>query len=166
MTRCDESMLSRYLDSELSLAQRGELERHLAVCDRCLREVQTLRSMDRLLRRWGTRREPIPVPTERRLQRSIETKPSRLSSILALGRLMPAAFGTTAAALLVLVTVNLGSYTGGTGAGRHDMAPSRNALERVSAPLVKARRVSAILGARPSVSPSLVQKRRGDFSIQ
>jgi anti-sigma factor RsiW len=53
--------LTAYADGELSLAQRGRVERHLASCAACARELDSLRASDRILR--GT--SPPPPGRER-----------------------------------------------------------------------------------------------------
>lgn len=42
--------LTAYVDGELSLAQRGRVERHVASCPACARELDSLRTSDRILR--------------------------------------------------------------------------------------------------------------------
>ncbi len=164
MTKCDAALLARYLDRELPLSDRLKVEGHLAGCDSCRRELQTLRKLDRVLRDWGARRTPIPVDTERRVLVSVMRKQRSIQPILAFGRVMPAAVGTTFAALLVLASVNLGPYLGSSVASKQAVAPSRSALEKVSAPLVKARRVSAMLGVRSPQTADYLQRHR--LSIQ
>lgn len=165
MIRCDVSLLSRYLDAELTLPERRGVEIHLATCTRCRSELEAIQRTDRALRSWASRREPIPLTTEERVLASSE-KRSRVSSILALSRVMPAALGSSVAALLVLATVNAGIVNTPSVASRQTPGPSRSVLEKRSAPLVNARRVSAILGERPSDQESIIPLHRTTFNIE
>lgn len=165
MIRCDVSLLSRYLDAELTLPERRGVEVHLATCAACRSELEAIRRTDRMIRSWASRREPIPLATEERVLASSE-KGGRLTSILALSRVMPAALGSSIAALLVLATVNAGMVNTPSVASRQIPGPSRSVLEKRSAPLVNARRVSAILGERPPGPRSIVTLHRTNFNIE
>jgi predicted anti-sigma-YlaC factor YlaD len=145
---CDTATLSRYLDSELTLPQRVDFEAHLAGCQPCRELLDEFQRLDVVLRDWGASREPIPLETERRIQASTVRR-SRSRSILSAGRVMPAAVGTTMAALLVLTTVNLSSLIPSHQGANANAGPPRKVLIAQSAPLVQARRVSAISGGRP-----------------
>ena len=165
MIRCDVSQLSRHLDEELTLPDRRRVEAHLATCAACRSELEAIRRTDRAIRSWAAAREPVPLATERRVLASTEHR-NPLSSILALSRLMPAALGSSIAALLVLASVNAGLVAPPSVASRQDPGPSRSVLEKRSAPLVNARRVSAILGQRVPGQGSDAVRHHANFDIE
>lgn len=165
MNPCDVSLLSRYLDAELTLPERRAAEIHIAQCSVCRSELEAMRQMDHLFRAWSAPREPLPAATDRRIHASI-AKRSRLSSVLAFSRFMPAAVGSSVAALLVLITVNMGGLAPSSLATRQEPGPSRSLLEKRSAPLVNARRVSAILGSRAPAQEGDVPWRHGNVHIE
>lgn len=164
MIRCDVILLSAYVDNELTLPERRRLEAHLAVCAACRSELEAIQRTDRMIRSWAATREPVPVITERRVLASTEKK-TALSSILALSRVMPAALGSSIAALLVLASVNAG-LVAPQAAPRTNSGPSRSVLVKRSAPLVNARRVSAILGSRPTGQGAEALPHHTHFDIQ
>ena len=107
MISCDHDILSLYLDGALTLPQRVHLESHLRVCEACARELEVMRRIDLVVESWGAIRTPVPAATNQRVLRSVERK-RRLGPLGDIGRMVPAAFGTGIAALLVLVSVNAG----------------------------------------------------------
>ncbi len=165
MTPCDVSVLSRYLDGDLTLPERRSVEVHVGTCAPCRSELDAMRHVDRIIAVWGSRREPLPDTTEARIRSSM-AKRSKLSSILAFGRVLPAAVGSSVAALLVLTTINIGVLTSSSLATRQDPGPSRSLLEKRSAPLVNARRVSAILGGRAPNQGEAVTWHHSNFTIE
>ena len=52
MSPCDEQLLSRFLDDELSASQRSDVEAHLAACPACAGHVSFLRETSGLLRAY------------------------------------------------------------------------------------------------------------------
>ncbi|MGI8968423.1 MAG: zf-HC2 domain-containing protein, partial [Chloroflexota bacterium] len=102
---CDFDLLSLYLEHGLTLPRRVRLEEHLRTCSTCRRELRELRRVDQVLSPWCALRSPVPASVENRVARSVRRR-RRLKPLFALSRVMPAAVGTTAAALLVLVSVN------------------------------------------------------------
>lgn len=165
MIRCDVSLLSRYQDAELTLPERRGVEVHLATCAACRSELEAIRRTDRIFRSWAACREPIPPAVEQRVLMSAD-KGSRVSRILALSRVMPAALGSSIAALLVLASVNAGIVGSPAAATHQATVPSRSTLEKRSAPLVNARRVSAILGERAPGSGTVTPLHRTNFNIE
>jgi anti-sigma factor RsiW len=162
--RCDVSLLSRYLDAELTLPERRGVEVHLATCTACRSELEAIRRTDRVFRAWASQREPIPRAAEERVLAS-SARGRRLSSILALGRVLPAALGSSIAALLVLASVNAG-IVNTPSVNRQAAGPSRSALEKRSAPLVNARRVSAMLGERAPGQGTVIPLPHTNFNIE
>ena len=166
MNTCDPYVLSQYLDRELDLAAHREVEQHLRSCSVCRDELRSLRRMDRVLVTWGVRRRPLPIETEKRILRAVEGR-RRPRRALALSRMMPAAVGSSIAALLVLMSANFARFD--------QQAPSPTSSAYTSAmqrtinqqeqPLVASRRTSAILGGpgmmrmqvqpQPHMSPRL-----------
>lgn len=106
MTACDIHVLSRFVDGELPPPRFREVAEHVRDCRDCQRELHRLRHMNHVLWSWGSRRETIPAATEMRVQRSVERR-RRLRPLFALSRMTPAAVGSSIAALLILVSVNL-----------------------------------------------------------
>lgn len=153
MTSCDLDVLSLYLDGSLALPARVQLEDHLRRCRPCSDELELLGAMDRMLLSWGEVRTPVPGVTHDRIMRSVDRK-RRLVGVLSLGRMMPAAVGTSAAALLVLVTVNLsGLYRNPASTPTPVQQNVPGKIVRQSAPLIHQRRTSAILGSYGAQPP-------------
>jgi anti-sigma factor RsiW len=107
MTACDSAALSQYLDSELPPRERLGLEKHLRGCATCRQELAVLRRMDQVIVDWGARNVPVPSVTESRIQESVNRRRS-LGPLVSVSRMMPAAVGSCAAALLLLVSANIG----------------------------------------------------------
>ena len=148
MNACDLDILSRYLDGDLSLPARRDMDRHLASCRDCAGELDALRRNDHMLWSWGLRRAQLPASVDQRIIRNVK-KRRRLGPLVAVSRMMPAAVGTTVAALLVVVSVTLtGQYSQRTG---NVALPSPNTEQRAimkqSKPLIHNRRTQAIVGA-------------------
>ena len=154
MKHCKPYGLSRYLDGELRLPDRRKIEAHLKACRHCTAELDVLRRLDREVRLWSERRRPIPVQSEMRILESVDRRhPAR--AVRALGRLMPAALGSSIAALLVLVSVNWSSLNP---AGTHlspQAAPVPIQQSRASQPplALDVVRVRQITGQRVSAHP-------------
>lgn len=156
MMSCDFDMLSRYLDGDLPLPVRRELDVHLAQCARCARDMEILSRNDRVLRAWGQRHTAVPATVEHRITRDIGRR-RRLGPLIAFSKMMPAALGTSAAALLVLVTASLGgSYMQReSGNAATASAASRSAIVKQSAQLIMNRRSQAIVAGRPVQQPDV-----------
>ena len=148
MNKCDLDQLSLYLDGGLTSSSRLELERHLLGCAICRDELAGLRRVDQVVTTWGSRRTPIPAATEARLAGKIAAR-RRFGFLLGLSRMAPAAVGSSIAALLVLVSVNLSSLYGPATVAGGPNGPTEEArvFQKQSQPLVKARRTSALLGS-------------------
>lgn len=154
MTSCDDTTLSRYLDGELDPKHRGELEQHLALCPRCSQELAELQRVNRLLSDWGASQVPVPPVSQRRVVGAIERR-RRLTPLITLSRMTPAAVGSCIAAVLVFMTFNLGNLHQSrlpSSAGTQPVT-MQTIVQRQSAPLLSARRGSAIAGARIASSP-------------
>lgn len=156
--KCDFDVLSHYLDGMLTLPGRIDLEKHLQRCGPCRAELETLRGVDRTVGRWGARRVGVPAATDARIVRSVGRK--RVASLLSLGKLTPAAFGTTAAALLVLVSVNLGSIVPASPQTAAVGYVASTKIVKQSAALIRARRISAIIGGYPVQRSAVVTVHR------
>lgn len=145
MTRCERQKLSQYLDGELPFPDAVSVRRHLAQCQRCQDEMKSLREVNQALAAWGAQQLPVPPRTDVRVRQSWE-RSHALSPVLSWAKMMPAAVGTSAAALLLLVTANIGSFLH----TQQPTAPSVAAVENIrglarqSRPLLLARRASAI----------------------
>jgi anti-sigma factor RsiW len=158
---CNPYGLSRYLDAELQLADRSEIEAHLKVCHRCTKELELLRRLDRELRAWGQRRRAMPVQSEMRILESVDRR--RLARpVRALARMMPAAVGTSIAAVLVLLSVNWGLVNSGSTHVASQAATVRIQRSRIiQAPLaVDVVRVRQITGQRGNPHSDLESRYR------
>lgn len=151
MIACDVDLLSQYLENALPLPRRREVEAHLKVCAPCERELDELRRIDSILLSWGSRQAPIPISAERRITGSIERR-KRFAALFTVGKMMPAAVGSTIAALLVLVSVNTGMLVQNGQPSNFLPRPTVSAknIAKQSAPLLAARRSSAILSGHPA----------------
>jgi predicted anti-sigma-YlaC factor YlaD len=157
MKGCKTDALSLFLEGGLSVAEHRDVAEHLRSCARCRQELAALRQVDRVVAAWGASRAAVPAHTEARIQRSVE-KRHRFAPFLALSKMMPAALGTSMAALLVLVTVNLTPlYRGGVtqSPGTAHIVASK-ALKDRSAPLrfQRGKSLHRLIAARCSKSTS------------
>jgi anti-sigma factor RsiW len=73
----DPALLLAYLEEELTVAQREQLERHLGSCRECASELQALQAMDRLLKE----RTAAFHLDERELAGSINGEPRNLEQV-------------------------------------------------------------------------------------
>jgi hypothetical protein len=94
-------LLSEYLDDELGLEERATVDRHLAVCEDCRTELETLR---RLARALAEEKVPsVPVDLEARIGRRLDeatlVRPTRWRFAV------PATIAATLAAVGLLVAV-------------------------------------------------------------
>ncbi|HLJ65977.1 MAG TPA: zf-HC2 domain-containing protein [Chloroflexota bacterium] len=166
MSSCSLNSLSLYLDGALSLPELRRLESHLAGCPKCRDELQTLRRLDRVITEWGARRTPMPAAAQFHVSRSLERR-RRLGPLARASRVMPAAVGTSVAALLVVLSVNLGVLVPtqrGVAVPSYSQAAAQR-LARQSAPLVDARRSSAILGGHAVTPAARASVRRQQLGI-
>jgi len=157
MMSCDIDALSRYLDDELPLAERRCIDLHLAQCAACSHEVELLARNDKIIHAWGERNTSMPIALESRISRNIGRK-RRFGPLLAFGKMMPAALGTSAAALLVLVTAALGGpyVQRGQGSAASSAVETHSALVKQSAPLIMNRRTQAIAAGNSVQQPSVI----------
>lgn len=164
--QCDFDVLSLYIDGELGTSRRQILELHLNECDSCRTRLSELRANDRLLVQWGAVREPMPVATHSRIMRDIQPH-SMVAQLLKWSRMMPAAVGTTAAAFLVLLSVNMGPLLG-LGVNQSATSSTRMAhlIATQSAPLLKERRTTAILPGRDTTAQASQLRRSLQFEIE
>lgn len=158
MNHPDPDFLSRYLDGDLGLPVQLELERHFKCCPVCSGEIEQLRRVDVAVASLADRSVIMPVATDSRIRDSVERR-RRLAPLFALSKMMPAAVGSSIAALLVLVSVNRGLMypNGNFQPPQAAHAQANPALVKQATPLRNARRASALLGtgagpARPSAS--------------
>ncbi|HZU12858.1 MAG TPA: zf-HC2 domain-containing protein [Chloroflexota bacterium] len=103
---CDVVALSRYLDGELPPEQYRAVAEHVVACAPCRAELTALREINRLMVDWGSRNVPLPIDAANRTRAEIGRR-ARFPRLLALSRASSAAVGTAAAALLLMVTMNL-----------------------------------------------------------
>lgn len=155
MTCCAPEALSRYVDGELSIADRGQINRHLRVCVTCTRELTRLRELDDVLRTWGAQISPLPTSADLRITQTVQRRRDAplLRGFSAISRMAPAAVGSSIAAVLVLLSVNLHSGYPTRSASEIAWATQQSSVKRQAAPLLKARRSSAILGGQVKVAP-------------
>lgn len=148
---CDVDRLSRFLEGDISPGEYRVTAQHLRVCAQCREALAGLGRVDRVVSAWGSRREPIPVATERRLHASISRR-RRMRPLAAASRMMPAALGTTVAALLVLVSTNFATLYSGRAqpSGPSVTVVATKTLRKQSAPLLYARGKSAVTSSRPT----------------
>lgn len=153
MTNCDLDTLSRYIDGDLSPLDRGQVNGHLASCGYCSSEVARLRAMDDVLRAWGAHRAPVPAAAERRITDTVRRRrrSSTARRFLSASRMTPAAVGSTIAAVLVLLSVNMHGAYDTRSASEVAWASQQSSIKRQAAPLLKARRSSAIQGGQIKV---------------
>jgi anti-sigma factor RsiW len=151
---CNLDALSRYLDNELPLPQRVDLDRHLAECVRCARELEMYRHNDQVIRSWGRRVSIMPSRLEQRIVRDVGRR-QRLGPLLALSRMMPAAVGTSAAALLVFVSATFGGLYANRGVAPQAAAtPMKQTVVHQAARLIMNRRLQAIVGTGANTTVS------------
>ncbi|MBV9281023.1 MAG: zf-HC2 domain-containing protein [Chloroflexi bacterium] len=155
MTPCDPGQLSLYLDGVMSPKDRARMEAHIARCPTCTREMEELQRLDRVLVEWGARRMRLPADTDGRIRRSVDGRRSR--PLRAVSRMMPAAVGTTVAAILVALGANLGwLYQSQSHLGPPAVA-ARSTISQ-SSPLVNAGRIAEIHGRYWSGRPDPAAK--------
>ncbi len=154
MTCYEQDALSRYVDGELSPLERGHINGHLRSCSACSREIARLRAMDDILRAWGTRRAALPQAADKRINDTVRRRrqTGAVRTFLSVSRMTPAAVGSTIAAVLVLLSVNMHGAYSARSASEIAWASQQSSIKRQAAPLLKARRSSAIQGGQINVS--------------
>lgn len=159
MTHCDTDALSLFLDGDLPIAQHRAVAEHLRACADCRDELAALRRLDQLITAWGSARAPIPTETEARVHQSVE-KRRGLRPVFALSRMMPAALGTSVAAVLVLLTANLTPlYRGSAQPTPSTSEPmAAKLLKQQSAPLRYQRGKTAFVGTYTAPPPAIVDR--------
>lgn len=166
MAACDVDSLSRYLDGDLSPRERHQLALHLRACPACRAELALLRRLDGTIVAWGAHRAPVPDETERRIQESVNAQ-RKVSRFVAFSRMMPAAVGSSIAALLVLISANLGwLYQPASNLAQVDAAHVQRIVKSNSEPLQNARRLSAILGSQTQAPTQPQVLRHGHFNLE
>lgn len=162
---CDTDALSLYVDGELSLPRSRALEQHLRTCSSCRVELDHLRQINRVLFTWGAMREPVPLRTEQRINNSLRQR-SPWSRLVWLGHVMPAALGTTVAALLVLLTASRGWLPARPATNHSDGRAMAQLIARQTRPLVNERRVTAILPSRNLTATTGPIRHQVQFDIE
>jgi hypothetical protein len=114
-----------------------------------------------VIRAWGLRRTPVPAELELRINQAVRRR-RRFGPLLALSKMMPAAVGTSVAALLVLVTASLSMPYGQHNVGGASASPSaaNQAIVKQSARLIMNRRTQAIVAGRNIQQQSISSSRR------
>jgi anti-sigma factor RsiW len=160
MRKCNADAVSRFLDGGLTLPDRRDLELHISTCISCARELEELQRIDRILAEWGSRRFPVSHSAQARMAQAVERR-RRPLSIRALSRVVPAALGTSVAAVLVMLSVNLGILVQTrVPAATTAVSGYPTQLARQSRPLIDFRRSSAILFGHAGSQPKQVVERR------
>jgi anti-sigma factor RsiW len=154
MTCCDPTTLSRYVDGDLSPLERAHFNGHLKTCRICTLEVIRLRKMDDILRTWGAQRAPLPVAADSRITETVRRRrrANTVRAFLSVSRMTPAAVGSTIAAVLVLLSVNMHGAYSARSASEIAWATQQSSIKRQAAPLLNARRSSAIQGGQVKVA--------------
>jgi hypothetical protein len=155
-THLELELLSAYLDNEVSQAERARVEAHIATCDACHRELESLRYIVSLLQRLPV----APAPrTFYVTEAMLEPEPRRAQSGPSwLGR-WQALFGTVAAVATLLLCVVLFQMpqTAPPEAGIAMMEPAEEALEAArvpDAPIEEAlEEAAAAMAAEPEPDP-------------
>lgn len=156
MNHYDTFTLSRYLDGDLPLPARRGVEQHVERCLACRRELDVLCRVDQLVGSWASEQQLIPVRTELRILSSVDRR-RRLRPLISLSRMLPAAVGSSIAALLVVMSANGGwLYQTGARQGPPTAAPS---VARIVAaqvpPRVHYRRFTTLMAsAETAVQPA------------
>jgi anti-sigma factor RsiW len=167
MKSCDPNVLSLYLDKELPLPESREVQQHLAICKTCRKELESLKRVDNIVESWGKSRTPLPVRTEARIRKSVSSR-RHFRPLLALSRVMPAALGSSIAALLVLVSASQG-WLYRTPTAQNTAAASvavEKIIKKQSAPLYKARATSAMFGVRSNSQTDQAPRRHTVFEVE
>ncbi|HEX6507483.1 MAG TPA: zf-HC2 domain-containing protein [Chloroflexota bacterium] len=164
MRGCDPEALSRYLDGDLGFTARQELNRHLRECRLCSNELAELRNIDNVLRTFGAKRTPLTGAADARITHAVQKRRQhgRFSSFLALSRMMPAAVGSSIAAVLVVLSVNMHQVYPAHSSADAAWARQQSSIKRQAAPLLKARQSAAILSGQVK-STATVQPRHRLF---
>lgn len=154
MSVCDYDLLSSHVDGALTLPARLELETHVRDCAGCQVELAALQRIDRVLSVWADTQTPMPRETRRRIVDSVERK-RRLGRIGKVANIMPAAFGSSIAVLLVLAGVHSGAlYQTPSAASNASAQPvASRSMPAQSAAVIRSRRTSAILADISSDEP-------------
>jgi predicted anti-sigma-YlaC factor YlaD len=149
MKFCNSNLLSLYLDEELPLSQRVEVERHLTRCTLCRDELESMQRVDSLVQRWSKSRVPLPPETNARILKTVNSH-RRLGWVLTFSRVMPAAVGSSIAALLVVASASQGWLyrNAAPQASPRPSAAVATIIKKQSAPLYEARATSAMFGVR------------------
>jgi anti-sigma factor RsiW len=156
--RCDRDLLSLFVDGELSADQLRRLSLHLKECVACRVELAEIRRINDTLYSWGSVRRPIPAETERRVRASV-AKRKRLARVQKIARFSPPAVGSSIAALLLLVTVNLGPLYQSASPARPAPTQVSHLIKRQSAPLQLARGRAAVVTTQPDALHRLMVRR-------
>lgn len=122
--------------------------RHLQTCPDCRREVTDLKRVNQALYSWGAVRRPIPAATEHRVRVSIERR-RKLAPLFRLARFSPPAVGSSVAALLLLLMVNLGPVYQSAAPPAVAKAQVAPVIKRQAGPLQLARGRAAVVATKP-----------------
>jgi hypothetical protein len=104
------ALFSAYLDQELSPGARHALERHLASCDACRRELDAWRTLSGALRRLGEETVVVPAGFRARLMERLPVRDTAVRRPWSRGLRLSAA-----AAVLVLLLAGVTFGAGSTG---------------------------------------------------
>lgn len=146
--QCDAEMLSRFVDGDVHGAQAHDVTQHVKTCASCRRELSDMRRVNHVLYAWGSVRRPVPAHTERRVRATIERR-RRLGPILRLTRFSPPAVGSSIAALLLLVAINVGPLYQTAAPAQPTATQVAPVIKRQAAPLQLARRRAAVVTTQP-----------------
>ncbi len=146
--RCDTDLLSRYADGELQGSSAREMAQHLKTCAACRYELSDMRHVNHVLYSWGSVRSPVPPETERRVRSAIERR-KRLAPILRIARFSPPAVGSSIAALMLLLAINVGPMYQTASPAPPTATQVAPVIKRQAAPLQLARSRAALVTTQP-----------------
>lgn len=146
--RCDTELLSRFVDGEVQDGRAREVTQHLKTCASCRRELSELHRLNHVLYSWGSVRRPVPPSTERRIRSAIDRR-RRFGAILRLTRFSPPAVGSSIAALLLLLAINVGPMYQSAAPAQPTATRVAPVIKRQAEPLQLARRRAAVVSTQP-----------------
>jgi predicted anti-sigma-YlaC factor YlaD len=162
--QCDTDLLSQFVDGEVQGAQAREVSHHLKTCASCRREISDMHRVNHVLSSWGSVRRPVPAHTERRVRAAVERR-RRLGPIFRLTRFTPPAVGSSIAALLLLLAINVGPMYQTASPAQPAATHVAPVIKRQAAPLQLARRRAAVVTTQPDSLQRLLVHRHFEALI-
>ena len=107
-----QSLLSSYIDGQVEASQANALEEHLATCERCQQELESLRFTVDVLREVP----PLPLPRSFTLKQQVAPAPRTSPYVWAMS-------AATSVAALLLAVLMAGDFTGQLYQGEAALSP-------------------------------------------